>query len=188
MRNITGNASGTLIALIVLFFPWNCSKDDDSIKVESGFVLSSPEIGSDSLLPADYTCDGESSTLPLKWTGAPPCTVSFALIMHHETSPNDIHCYWIMYDIPESVDSLPINVSGIGILGINSLNDMNSYSPPCSQGPGMKDYTFTVYALSQKPVISVSPGKVDRATMLNAIKDITISSAKMRVYYSRNLK
>lgn len=52
----------------------------------------------------------------------------------------------------------------------------------------MKDYIFTIYALSQKPVIIVSPDKVDRVTILDAIKDITISSAKMTAYYSRNVK
>ena len=172
----------------VTFIIMNCKKRDSSTESYSDFILSSPEIGADSLLPVDYTCDGVSATLPLRWSDAPEGTISFAVIMHHETSPTDIHCYWILYNIPSYVDSLPRNVSGIGTLGINSLNDMTSYSPPCSQGQGMKDYIFTIYALSQKPVIIVSPDKVDRVTILDAIKDITISSAKMTAYYSRNVK
>jgi len=165
----------------------SCRKTEIS-STSGEFILSSPAIGSDSLLPSDYTCDGTSSTLPLKWTGVPGGTVSLALIMHHVASPADIHWYWVLYDIPPDVTSLPKNVSGIGISGTNSINDKRMYSPPCSQGPGIKAYTITLYALSAVPVPSVPADSVDRAALLDAIKDITISSSKMVVYYSRNVK
>lgn len=181
------NCTGTKIILFIILTLWCCSKDYNSSQEASGFVLSSPEIGSDSLLPADYTCDGTSATLPLIWTGAPVNTFSFAIIMHHEASPTDIHWYWIVYDIPASINSLPRNMTGTGILGTNSVNDKTMYAPPCSQGPGVKAYTYTIYALSQNPVIPVAPDLVTREILLNAIKDITIASSKLTVYYSRNI-
>ena len=46
-----------------------------------GFTLSSPEVIEGGALPAEYTCDGVSATLPLTWLGAPPETKSFAVIM-----------------------------------------------------------------------------------------------------------
>lgn len=171
-------------ALLFIIFS-GCNSKDELTDTESGFVISSSEIKSDSLLPADYTCDGVSATLPLEWSGEPVGTAAFALIMHHEASPTDIHWYWVMYNIPASVHSLARNVSGIGILGTNSVNDRNEYAPPCSQGPGIKAYTYTVYALSSDPVISVPRTEVTRAVLLDAIKNITLSSAKMTVYYSR---
>jgi phosphatidylethanolamine-binding protein (PEBP) family uncharacterized protein len=176
------------IMFFVIIFFLNCEKEVDSGKSENGFKLSSSEIGADSLLPVDYTCDGISATLPVKWTCTPSGTVSFVLIMHHEASPEDIHCYWILYNISSDVDSLPRNVSDIGTLGTNSINDKTQYSPPCSQGPGIRNYIFTLYALSQKPVITVSSEKVNRSTILDAIKDITISSAKMTVSYTRDIQ
>jgi phosphatidylethanolamine-binding protein (PEBP) family uncharacterized protein len=182
------NVSGPVIVLIVSLFFWNCNKDDEFQINDSRFVLSSPEIGADSLLPLDYTCDGVSATLPLKWTGAPNKTVYFAVIMHHVASPIDIHWYWVLYNIPAYINNLPRNVSGTGILGINSVNDKTEYAPPCSQGPGIKAYTYTIYALSQTPSFSVSPDSVTREVLLNAIEAITLSSAKMAVYYSRIIK
>lgn len=173
-----------LAALIVLV---SCNKKDDVPEEKNGFILSSTAIGADSLLPIDYTCDGVSATLPLSWTGAPENAASFVVIMHHEASPADIHWYWVLYNIPATITSLSRNVSGVGTLGTNSVNDRTEYSPPCSQGPGIKAYTYTVYALSQSPTIQVSPDKVTREIILNAIKEITISSAKMTVYYSRNI-
>jgi Raf kinase inhibitor-like YbhB/YbcL family protein len=171
--------------LLPTFFS-GCHKYDDSSEPDSGFILSSPEIKADSLLPIDYTCDGVSATLPLEWSGEPEGTVSFALIMHHEASPTDIHWYWVLYNIPASVHTLPRNVSGIGTLGTNSVNDRNQYAPPCSQGPGIKAYTFTIYALSSDPVINTPQSEVTREVLLNAIGNIILSSSKMQVYYSRN--
>ena len=78
MKTKIKNAPGIIIVLIALLGFCTCNKDDDSLKEESGFVLSSPEIGADSLLPIEYTCDGVSATLPLNWSGAPEEVVSFA--------------------------------------------------------------------------------------------------------------
>jgi phosphatidylethanolamine-binding protein (PEBP) family uncharacterized protein len=175
-------------ACLSFFIFLSCHKNDDSKDHESGFLLTSPEIKSDSLLPMDYTCDGVSATLPLEWSGEPSGTVAFALIMHHVASPTDIHWYWVLYNIPVSVHNLSRNVSGIGTLGTNSVNDRNEYAPPCSQGPGIKAYTFTIYALSKNPELSVPQKEVTRQILLDAIDNITLSSAKMTVYYSRNVR
>jgi phosphatidylethanolamine-binding protein (PEBP) family uncharacterized protein len=178
----------TIPTLLSLFILLSCNKNDDSKDQESGFLLTSPEIKADSLLPIDYTCDGVSATHPLEWSGEPDGTVAFALIMHHEASPTDIHWYWVLYNIPANVHSLSRNVSGIGTLGTNSVNDRNEYAPPCSQGPGIKAYIYTIYALSANPVINTPQSEVTREVLLNAIKNITLSSSKMKVYYSRNVK
>lgn len=184
-NNIKGTALIVILSFVILM---SCKKKDDSADQDSDFSISSPEISSDSLLPADYTCDGVSATLPLGWSGEPEGTAAFALIMHHESSLTDIHWYWVLYNIPASVHDLPKNVSGIGLLGTNSVNDRNEYAPPCSQGPGIKAYTFTVYALSSDPVISVPQKNVTRQVLLDAIDGLILSSAKMKVYYSRNIK
>lgn len=70
MKTKIKNVAGIIIVLIILLVFCNFSKDDDSQKEGSEFVLSSPEIGDDSLLPVDYTCDGVSATLSLNWSGA----------------------------------------------------------------------------------------------------------------------
>jgi phosphatidylethanolamine-binding protein (PEBP) family uncharacterized protein len=169
----------------ILFLILSCEKknQDSENKV---FKLTSPEIGSDSLLPVTFTCDGESATLPVEWSGYPENTSCFALIMHHEASPSDIHWYWVIYNIPVTVNSITKNGTGIGTLGNNSVNDKNEYASPCSQGPGPKKYIYTVYALSEPVTIPVTDSLVTRAVLLSAIKNITIDSTKLIVIYTRN--
>lgn len=151
----------------------------------SGFTLTSPDLPADGRLPVEYTCDGDGSTLALTWSGAPAGTQSYAVIMHHIAAPDDIHWYWVLYNIPADVTSLPKNVSGIGTLGNNVNNGLVEYSPPCSQGPGDKEYIYTVYALSAQPQVSVPAAEVNRSVLLDAIKDITLGSAELRTVYAR---
>ncbi len=137
------------------------------------------------MLPAEYTCDGDSATLALAWTGAPAGTHGFAVIMHHVASPTDIHWYWVLYDVPAGVSSLEKNSQGVGTLGTNSVNGKTANAPPCSKGPGPKTYTYTVYALSSRPQLSVPPSQVDRQVLLEAIRNITLASAELHVTYTR---
>lgn len=151
----------------------------------TNFVLKSSEVVEGGALPRDYTCDGSSATLPLEWSGAPSDTKSFAVVMHHIPPEITAHWYWIVYNIPPRVTSFPKNVKGIGILGTNSVNGKTEYSPPCSKGPGEKIYTYTVYALSAEPQLTVPASKVNRDVLLTAIKDITLANAELNVKYSR---
>jgi phosphatidylethanolamine-binding protein (PEBP) family uncharacterized protein len=166
-----------------------CSKESGVVITQTtptrSFVLTSLEVSEGGNLPTDYTCDGTSSTLPLKWTGAPGGTQSYALIMHHVASPTDVHWYWVLYNIPAAVDSLQKNVTGVGKLGNNSVNGRVAYAPPCSQGPGPKTYTYTLYALSSIPVVNVPDSLVSRDVLLQAIEPIVLDSAMLHVVYSR---
>jgi phosphatidylethanolamine-binding protein (PEBP) family uncharacterized protein len=149
------------------------------------FTLRSPEVIEGGMLPKDYTCDGSRATLPLEWSGESASTQSFALVMYTLPNPKESHWYWVLYNIPSSVHSLIKNVTGVGTLGNNSVNGRTEYAPPCSKGPGAKQYTYTIYALSALPQFSVPAVKVSRDVLLSAIKDITLASAELNVYYSR---
>ena len=150
------------------------------------FVLQSPEVANGGTLPKDYTGDGSSSTLPLEWTGAPEGTRSFALIMHH-VAPDRTKWYWILYNIPADIKSLPKNVKDVGTLGNNSVNGRTEYAPPHSKGPGPKTYVYTVYALSSPVKLDVTPAEVNRDVLLAAMKDKILASAELRVVYSRDV-
>ena len=148
------------------------------------FILHSPEVANGGTLPVEFTGDGDASTLPLEWSGAPEGTKSYAVIMHH-IAPDMVKWYWILYNIPPDVTSLPKNVKGIGTLGNNSINGRAEYAPPHSKGPGPKTYIYTVYALCASPELTVPPEKVDRSVLLKAMQERILDSAELRVVYTR---
>jgi phosphatidylethanolamine-binding protein (PEBP) family uncharacterized protein len=151
----------------------------------TSFSLTSSDLPADGRLPEEYTCDGAGSTLPLEWSGAPADTQSYAVVMHHVAAPDEIHWYWILYDIPATVNKLEKNTSGVGTLGSNINNNLAQYSPPCSKGPGDKTYIYTVYALSAQPQINLPAEQVNREVFLESIKNITLASAELSVVYAR---
>ena len=106
----------------------------------------------------------------------PKGTRSFAVVMHHIPGPGDVHWYWVVYGLTPTVDHLDEASSGVGLLGTNSVNGRNEYTPPCSKGPGAKAYTITVYALSAVPTFP-SGTAVSRQVVANPDAGLTAGAA-----------
>ena len=135
-----------------------------------------------------FTCDSSGFSPGLQWSNAPTGTNSYAITMHH-FPPNypteDKHVYVVLYNIPSAVTSLTNNSKTIGSFGINTVDKKNSYSPPCSQGPGAKVYILTLYALSAAPSISVSSTQVTMDVLLASIRNKILDSTFITVTYTR---
>ena len=149
------------------------------------FVLASSAVTNGGALPVEFTGDGESASPPLEWNGAPTGTKYFAVIMDHFPGPGDVKWYWTLYNIPADFHGLPKNVRGVGTPGNNSVNRQTGYAPPHSKGPGAKTYFITVYALSAPVEVSLPPSQVNRNVLLNAMKDLILDSAQLKVTYDR---
>ena len=146
--------------------------------------MGSPAFRAGGDLPARYTCDGASLSPPVSWSGAPAGTVAYAVVIHHVAAPDDVHWYWVLYDVPATVDHIDEGVTPPAKVGTNSVNGRSEYTPPCSKGPGRKVYTVTVYALSAPPALP-NPRVVNRAVLLAAIADRTLAVASIDVGYAR---
>ena len=153
-------------------------------EAQGTFTLTSPVLQQDGELPVEYTCDGSSTTPPLAWSGAPAGTVGYAVVMHHVPGPGDTHWYWVVYGLDASVQQLDAGDAPAGSLGTNSVNGRNEYAPPCSKGPGVKLYTFTVYALSDQPLLP-DPSTASRDLLLAAMDGLVLASATLDVTYDR---
>lgn len=147
-------------------------------------VLESSAFMADGTLPVDHTCDGAGRSPPLAWRGAPAETVSFALMMS-VVARDGMKWNWVLYDIPGTVSALPEASMGIGTAGLTSDGPNLAYSPPCSRGPGAMRYTFTLYALSARPMLPASPRMVTGAVLTAAIERLTIARASISVTYTR---
>jgi phosphatidylethanolamine-binding protein (PEBP) family uncharacterized protein len=94
-----------------------------------------------------------------------------------------VKSYWLLYNIPPDVTSLPRNANGIGVAGYND-KDRTDYDPMCSRGPGAKEYHITVYALSKIP--DWPAAKVARADLLRTIGPITLAEGTLSFKYARS--
>ena len=150
-------------------------------KTNAGLVISSSAIGRDGRISAEFTCDGQSASPPIEWKGAPSGTKSFAISLWH-TAPDQEKSYWLVYNIPATVDHLDKNDKTTGTVGLNDKKKA-SYDPMCSKGPGAKTYHITVYALSSE--VKLTKGSDNRAALLKAIKDITLAETTLDFVYER---
>ena len=168
---------------------WNCcSFSCQSHACASSFTFTSSAFHDGGTLPQVYTCDDtlgmNAASPPLSWSGAPAGTVEFALTM--TTIANDGTKYnWVLFHIPASVTSLTQATTGVGTAGVSTDGSELKYYPPCSTGPGLKTYTFTLYALSGVPTFSVPNSQVTGPILTSAIGPLTISSRQLNVSYTR---
>ena len=148
----------------------------------SSFSLSSTAFADGSSMGPQFTCDGAGVSPPVAWKNAPADTKSFAVTMHHFPPANESkHVYMVVYNLPASTDHLEQG-NTLGTWGVNTVNRQTAYTPPCSKGPGRKDYILTVYALSTAAVSS-SPATMD--DLLSATKGTTLATATLTVGYAR---
>ena len=90
--------------------------------------------------------------------------------MHHlPPADEDKHVYMVVYDLPATTTHLDQG-STLGSWGVNTVNRTPAYTPPCSKGPGVKEYILTVYALSAPPDFSKLSVSVRMDDLLSAVQ------------------
>src|ERR1700679_3327713 len=165
---------------------------------KSTFALSSSDPQLVISVPLIYTakafgCSGGNLSPELHWSGAPAGTQSFVLTLfdRDERSTPSGWWHWIVYDLPKTVDSLPL---GAGAEQSNSLpapahqgpSDLgeNAYHGPCpAKGDPPHRYVFTVYALNvaKLPVPADSSG----AMVTSVVQDHLLGKAVFVAHYGR---
>jgi phosphatidylethanolamine-binding protein (PEBP) family uncharacterized protein len=150
---------------------------------EPRLIVTSSAFSAGSELPSDFTGDGLGQSPPVSWTKGPADTACYAVNLWHTPPTGDAKSYWLIYDIPPDHTTLPQNVSGIGVAGINDKGTAR-YDPMKSRGPGAKQYHITVYALSEMPRWRTS--QITRADLLESIADITLAQGTLTFQYTRS--
>jgi Raf kinase inhibitor-like YbhB/YbcL family protein len=167
-------------------------------------TVTSPAFTNGDALPKDYSADGKNVSPPLSWTGAPPSTREFAVIMDDpdaDFAGRGPFVHWVLYKIPGTTKGLPeavpmgAHVTLAGLSGaINGLSGFNAFQrpgqPPLEpgyRGPSppagaLHHYRFTVYALSAP--LDVKEG-LDKAALLKAMDGKIVAQAEIVGVYQR---
>lgn len=133
-----------------------------SVAAAADFNLSSADFNANADLANKFVyqgmgCHGDNVSPALSWSGAPPATKSFALLVHDPDAPTGGAgwWHWIVYNIPATANSI---TQGAGTADGAALpkgaaqgkTDFGSkgWGGPCPpQGHGKHHYQFTLYAL-----------------------------------------
>jgi Raf kinase inhibitor-like YbhB/YbcL family protein len=103
-------------------------------------------------IPELYTCEGKDMSPPLAWGEAPDGAHAWALIVDDPDAPSRTWVHWVIYNLPDSVQSLSAGIPGIGDPlqgGRQGKNDFGKlgYGGPCPPVGKPHRYFFRLYAL-----------------------------------------
>jgi phosphatidylethanolamine-binding protein (PEBP) family uncharacterized protein len=156
----------------------------------ANFQLTSPAFVEGGKFPIDYTCDGSSISPPLAWSGAPAGTTSFAITFDTLPGPprpgetdSGKHAMFTLFNIPATATSIAAGNKSVGTYGQNFQGKTLGYAPPCSQGPGDKIYTFTIYALSS--TLDLQPSATTEAALEATVVGKVLAQKSLSVTYAR---
>lgn len=132
-------------------------------------------------LPARYTADGEGLSPPLQWADLPAGAAALLLIVEDADSPTPnplVHAIVVGLGAQSGAlaeGALPSQDNeGIGLhVGRNSALQSAWLPPDPPPGHGVHRYAFQLFALSQVPVFSDSPG---REEVVDALREHAIAS------------
>jgi Raf kinase inhibitor-like YbhB/YbcL family protein len=177
-----------LLGILPLIFSCNKEKPEivDPPVTQKEFKFTSSAFLQDSLIPANYTCDGDNISPALKWENAPAGTQSFALIMEDPDAPTDTFVHWIVYDIPVTITQLDENQPKTATLPNGAQQGKNGagniyYRGPCPPS-GTHRYFFTLFALDNK--LNLPSGKT-KAELNTAMKGHILKSLQLVGKYQR---
>jgi Raf kinase inhibitor-like YbhB/YbcL family protein len=162
----------------------------DGFHLESSLVAPNSTLGNEQVFNG-FGCSGQNVSPPLKWSGAPSGTKSFALTVYDPDAPTGSGWWhWVVYDIPASVTEL---AAGAGSSGgklpagaAQGRTDFGStgYGGPCPpQGDKPHHYVFTVYALKVDKLDL--PSSASAAMVGFSINANKLGSAKLTALYGR---
>ena len=154
-------------------------------------TLYSPAFGDHGEIPAAFTCDGMNGAPPIGWSGAPPHTASFALIVDDPDAPDPAapkrtFVHWVLHDIPGSISELPEGAGGAGLPdgAREGRNDAGGtgYTGPCPP-IGRHRYFFKLHALDV--VFGDLGAAVTKADLERAMAGHVLERAELVGTYAR---
>ena len=177
-----------LISFVSLFSIYSYEGAKMKKKEIKPLTVTSAAFRHNEMIPAKYTCDGENISPPIAWEGAPEGTESFVLIADDPDAPMGIWVHWIIFNIPDTVTSLPENVPAKVTLENGIHQGMSSFKQTGYGGPcppsGTHRYFYKVYAVDTS-VDVLEPRYANKEKVLDAIEGHVLAYGELIGTYRR---
>lgn len=146
------------------------------------FTLESPAFKLNTMIPAQYTCNGADQSPPLNWRAAPPKTQSFALVVEDPDAPSGTWTHWVLFNIPPNILKLDAGspVPAGAMSAKNSWGSLN-YRGPCPPF-GAHRYIFKLYAMDNVLSLGVEQ---EPDTVLQAMTGHVLDSTELIGLYQK---
>lgn len=136
-------------------------------------------------IPVAYTCDGANRSPALRWGGAPPTTVTYALIVDDPDAPVGTWVHWLIWNIAGDQTGLVEDIRHGERKVVQGLNDFKQigWGGPCPPpGNGAHRYYFRLYALNAE--LPVAAG-ASRAQLEAAMAGHIVGTGEWQGRYER---
>lgn len=137
------------------------------------FELCSPAFGSGEDIPDRHTGEGEDVSPPLRWSGPPAATRSFALILDDPDAPGGAFGHWAVFDIPPDWRELPEDLERSPLrkavrFGQNDMGRVGYGGPAPPRGRGVHHYHFSLMAMDTPALAIPSSASVEEVRRIAA--------------------
>ena len=138
-------------------------------------------------IPQKHTGQGQDASPPLKWTGAPANTKSFALIADDPDAPVGTWTHWVLFDLPPTTTELAEDqpktqfLPGNAKQGINDFRRLGYGGPMPPPGKPHR-YFFKLYALDT--LFGLKPGATKKEVEA-AMKGHILADGQLMGTYQR---
>ena len=160
------------------------SKIDGGRNEGASLTVASDAFGSKGRIPAEFTCDGEDISPPLRWSGVQAGARSIAIICEDPDAPRGTWTHWVVWSLPAGASGeLPRGAGGRGGTAHQGRNDFGNpgYGGPCPPG-GTHRYIFRVYALD---TVLKPSGEGSRKDLLSAMAGHILAEGELVGLYGR---
>jgi len=131
-------------------------------------------------MPREFTCDGDNVAPPLRWSGVPNGTQSFALLLEDPDAAEEAFVHWVLYDIPSRTRQWP---TGVSAKSIRNSFGRSGYGGPCPPpGADPHHYVFSIHAVKVR-YLGLKEERIEELRL--ALATHAISSATLVGRYQR---
>jgi len=185
--------SSTLFVCATVALILACAAPQKDGKVEAtdktapdAMVLLSTAFKEGEPIPMKYSAYGENVSPDLAWEHAPEGVRSFALISRDPDAPIGTFYHWVLFNLPDSVRSLPEGLGRDVSLPPGGTQGTNSFRRVGYDGPkppaGTHRYYFDLYALDE--VLALDQ-MTTAGQLLQAIKGHVLAQASLMGKYAK---
>ena len=141
--------------------------------------VTSPDLREGSPLAERFTCTGENAVPALNWTGAPPRTRGWAVVVEDPDAPNGTFTHWVVTGLGPEARSIGPQLPLGAVAGLTSSGQAG-YAGPCPPTDQEHRFRFRVHALRELLTLDPSTPVADARRRIEAA---SLDAAEIEVTY-----